>query len=103
MTTTAEPLRLLNSTVVKAHHGTFLAPRDDLVTRHLEEYGGHTRPFIAMAVALIESGDVVLDIGAHIGSFTLPFARAVWPDGVVVAFEPNMLTNELLEINSELN
>ncbi len=99
----AQPLKLRNSTVVRARHGVFLAPRDDLVTQHLEEYGAHTRPFVAMALALIRPGDVVLDIGAHIGSFTIPLARAVWPDGVVVAFEPNDLTSEVLEINVELN
>jgi FkbM family methyltransferase len=103
MRSEAPPLKLRNSAVVRAHHGVFLAPSDDLVTEHLEEYGAHTRPFVALALALIRPGDIVLDIGAHIGSFTIPLARAVWPDGVVVAFEPNDFTSEVLEINVELN
>lgn len=96
-------LRILNCTVIRAQYGVFMTPRGDLVTNHLAEYGAHTRPFVAMALALIGYGDTVLDVGAHVGSFSIPFARAVWPDGAVVAFEPNSYTNELLEINVELN
>ena len=97
------PLRLRDCTVVDAQHGVYLAPRDDVVTEHLETRGAHTRPYLAMALAMIRSGDTVFDIGAHIGSFTIPFARAVGPSGRVFAFEPNAQTRELLEINSELN
>src|ERR1700730_18469952 len=40
---------------------------------------------------LVESGDVVLDIGANIGAHTLPLARLVGPAGRVVAFDPTPL------------
>ena len=99
----APPLRMSNCTLVSAQYGVYLAPDDDVVTSHLELRGAHTRPYLAMALALIRSGDTVLDIGAHIGSFTIPLARAVGPAGRVFAFEPNASTRELLEINVELN
>lgn len=37
--------------------------------------------------ALVRRGSVVWDIGAHVGFFTLMFARLVGPEGQVVAFE----------------
>jgi hypothetical protein len=36
----------------------------------------------------LKPGDVVLDVGAHIGSHAVAFARVVHPGGAVHAFEP---------------
>ena len=36
----------------------------------------------------VEPGDVVVDVGAHVGRHTIPMARAVGDGGEVVAFEP---------------
>jgi hypothetical protein len=49
----------------------------------------HERPVVDRALALLEPGDVVDDVGAHIGAFALVAARAVQPDGRVSAFEPD--------------
>ncbi len=38
--------------------------------------------------SLIKTGDVVYDVGAHVGYFTIILARLVGPTGQVVAFEP---------------
>lgn len=38
--------------------------------------------------ALLEPGDVVVDAGANIGAYTVPFAVKVGPQGTVYAFEP---------------
>jgi FkbM family methyltransferase len=51
----------------------------------------------------IRSGDTVLDIGAHIGLYTLTAARAVGPTGRVVAFEPSTANFVLLEANVVAN
>ncbi len=37
---------------------------------------------------LVGPGDVVLDVGAHIGSHSVALARAVSPGGAVHALEP---------------
>ena len=37
---------------------------------------------------LCRSGDVVIDVGANVGGFTVPLAERVGPDGEVHAFEP---------------
>ena len=51
----------------------------------------------------IHSGDVVLDIGAHIGYYTLQFANLVGPTGKVYAFEPEPKNFELLKKNVQIN
>jgi|TARA_B110000495_G_scaffold185098_1_gene182621 FkbM family methyltransferase len=51
----------------------------------------------------IKKGDIVVDIGASIGYFTLIFARAVGNEGKVFAFEPRPERFELLKKNIEIN
>lgn len=48
-------------------------------------------------------GDVVADLGAHIGYFTLLLARRVGPEGHVYAFEPDPENFRLLRRNTRLN
>jgi FkbM family methyltransferase len=48
-------------------------------------------------------GTTVLDVGAHIGSITLPLARMVGPKGRVYAFEPQRQVFRELVYNIELN
>jgi FkbM family methyltransferase len=50
----------------------------------------------------IESSDVIIDIGAHIGSFSVWAARQT-PNGSVYAFEPNDENFFFLEENKKLN
>lgn len=51
----------------------------------------------------IRPGDIVLDIGAHIGFFTLIFAKLVGPSGLVFAFEPSPDSFKVLEHNVTIN
>jgi len=52
---------------------------------------------------LIKPGMVVVDVGAHVGYYTLLAARAVGPFGKVYAFEPEPHNHALLLKNIELN
>ena len=52
---------------------------------------------------LVKKGDVVLDIGANIGYYTLIFAKYVEKEGRVFAFEPNPDNFELLKKNVKIN
>lgn len=51
----------------------------------------------------LKKGDVVFDVGAHIGSFTLKAARLVQEDGLVVAMEPELENYKILKENINLN
>jgi len=50
-----------------------------------------------------EPGDVFVDIGAHVGWYTLRAARAVGPTGRVIALEPDPINRHQLEKNLSLN
>jgi FkbM family methyltransferase len=52
---------------------------------------------------LINEGDVVLDIGANIGSHTLPLAELVGLTGKVYSFEPTTYAFEKQHMNIALN
>ena len=51
----------------------------------------------------IKKGDIVLDIGANIGYYTLLMSDLVENDGKVFAFEPEPYNFELLQKNIEIN
>ena len=52
---------------------------------------------------LIPKGSIVLDIGAHVGSFSLVFGSCVGETGKVLAFEPNPKTYGVLVENAKNN
>jgi FkbM family methyltransferase len=88
---------------VETPTGVYVAPEGDLITRQLVEHGAHAGGELGLLAAVLRPGDVVLDVGAHIGTFAIPLARVVGIDGVVVCFEPVPTTARLLDANVELN
>ncbi|CAL1137541.1 unnamed protein product [Cladocopium goreaui] len=52
---------------------------------------------------LCRSGDVVIDVGANVGGFTVPLAERVGPEGEVHAFEPFRKVFQHLNANVALN
>lgn len=54
-------------------------------------------------LAQLNSGDVVIDVGANIGCYTIPFAQAVGSTGQVHSFEPQGVIHQLLEHNVSAN
>jgi FkbM family methyltransferase len=65
--------------------------------------GWYERENQQLLAAHIRPGDVVLDIGANVGFFTLPASRLVGPTGKVIAFEPLSQNVSLLNRHLELN
>lgn len=81
-------------------HVMFLDPLDSL---NLSVCGAF-EPFETEVVKrCVRPGNVVLDIGANIGYYTLLFARLVGESGAVHAFEPVPDNFELLTKNVEAN
>ena len=65
--------------------------------RELEEgREGHVRTLFADSV---HAGSVVVDVGAHLGWFSITAARRAGPEGRVIAYEPHPETFELLRKN----
>ena len=51
----------------------------------------------------VKRGDIVYDVGAHVGYFTLLFARLVGPKGQCLGFEPNPEVFRRLQSNIRMN
>ena len=51
----------------------------------------------------IKESDIVIDIGAHIGYFSLIFAKLVGNNGKVFSFEPEPENYKILKKNIEIN
>ena len=66
-------------------------------------YRAHERAEVAFVKSFLRPGDVVLDVGAHVGLFTLVSARAVGPRGETHSFEPIPANYASLEQNVGLN
>ncbi|MBV9102909.1 MAG: FkbM family methyltransferase [Candidatus Eremiobacteraeota bacterium] len=58
---------------------------------------------LAVATALCDPGDTIVEIGAHIGTETLGYSDIVGPFGRVHAFEPEPALRAALEHNLTLN
>ena len=78
----------------------FLDPKDSLQLSLNGVYGEFETKIVKNE---IKPNDVVIDIGAHIGYFTLLFAKLVGPEGKVFSFEPEPKNFELLTKNIEIN
>ncbi|HZR98338.1 MAG TPA: FkbM family methyltransferase [Chloroflexota bacterium] len=77
-----------------------LDPHDDL---NLSAVGVFERPITRLVVRTVRPGMRALDIGAHIGYYTLLLAKQVGPTGHVTAFEPSPQNHALLWNNVQAN
>ncbi len=89
------PLLIHGHKMLLAKPRTYPAP--DLLADHYEP--GTT----AFLERILKPGMGVVDVGAHVGYYTLLAARRVGPQGRVFAFEPEPTNHELLCKNSQLN
>jgi FkbM family methyltransferase len=76
---------------------------EDHVQRYLFWYGSYEPVELAIAQAVLQLGDVVLDIGANIGNYSLTAAKAVGTSGSIYSFEPSTATFLQLQENIRLN
>jgi FkbM family methyltransferase len=94
-----------NRVLVRTTSGLpMLAFADDLgVTPMLLANGEFDPGFVRLLRHQLARGDVVVDVGANIGLFTIEMARQVGKTGLVHAFESNPEVHELLQDNVYLN
>lgn len=85
-------------------HGKISYYADDKwIGRSLELYGEYSEYEVAVFQKCLKPGGVALELGANIGSLTVPMAKIVGPTGKVIAFEPGEDTLALLLKNIEQN
>ena len=84
--------------------GGLLIPANDLILMpELVVAGTYDVPFTAFVREHIQPGDMAIDVGAHVGLFTLLLAYEVWERGHVIAYEANPNTLPVLRDNIAMN
>jgi FkbM family methyltransferase len=90
--------------IKRCRHGLFMFNRNDrFIGRSLDYYGEWCESELDLLLRFCREGDVVVDVGANIGSHTVTFAKAVGANGAVFALEPQRLAFQLLCGNIALN
>ena len=90
--------------IVEGRRGKFLVnPNDTFIGSSLIAYGEWGEAEVRLFDQLLKPGDVVVEVGANIGSHTIPLSKVVGQTGVVHAFEPQRLVHQMLNANLALN
>ena len=85
-------------------HGLFAYYKNDYVIgRSLEMYGEWAEHELDCLSTYIYEGDVIIDVGATIGTHAVYFSKKIGKQGMVHAFEPQRRTFHLLNMNAALN
>ena len=89
--------------VNKTRNGEMMFMENDLqIGQSLTKYGEANYFKTEFLKKLVSEKDVVVDVGANIGSVTIPLAQAV-PEGYVLALEPHTFSYFMLCGNIALN
>lgn len=89
---------------IAAKHGIFqFCYYDQFVGSSLKKYGEFSEIELSFMQKFINYGDIVFDIGANIGAFSIPFSKKVGIHGQVFSFEPQRFINKILGNNKSLN
>ena len=92
------------SALVQARHGLFLIhTRDNVVGKSLMAYGEWSEREVDLFRVVVRENDVVFDVGANIGAFSVPLSKIVGPRGTLVCFEPLRHLSQILSANLALN
>ena len=89
---------------VNGKHGIFhFCHFDEFIGLSIREYGEYSELELQTILKFINDGDVIFDIGANIGCFSVPFAKKVGLNGKVYAFEPQKFIFNVLKKNIKCN
>jgi FkbM family methyltransferase len=90
--------------IKQCRHGIMVWPKTDAVIGHaLDRYGEFAEGENRVMARYLKAGDVSVDIGANVGTCTLPMSRAVGANGQVLAFEPQPVVAHCLATSLILN
>jgi FkbM family methyltransferase len=86
--------------LVKTRYGElFTASNDFFVGRALSVYGEYAFFETEFLKKYVRTGDVVLDVGSHLGALSILFAQWVGATGRVISFEPQHFLRKILQLN----
>ena len=90
--------------LIKTRYGQLkIANEVDLISKSLICYGEWAQNELDILKIFINAGDVILDIGAFIGTHTIAFSKFVGKSGKVYSFEANTQIFNILKENKDLN
>lgn len=93
-----------NVLTLPCRHGLLSVYRTDRpIGEALQRYGEWNENELGFLLSLLPRDRVVVDVGAHVGSYTAAFACHVGGSGRVFAFEPQPAIFRLLERNLRQN
>eukprot|EP00927_Polykrikos_kofoidii_P000588 TRINITY_DN10214_c0_g2_i1.p1 TRINITY_DN10214_c0_g2~~TRINITY_DN10214_c0_g2_i1.p1 ORF type:complete len:592 (-),score=74.44 TRINITY_DN10214_c0_g2_i1:276-1979(-) len=82
----------------------FVLPFFDTHIGHWMKQHGSMNPTQSYEMqSLLQAGDVVIDVGANLGCYTVPFGGRVGQHGKVLAFEPFRLLHQIVSSNVAIN
>ena len=97
-------VNLKNFQVTDTIHGTMVSLKNDVVLgQWLKKYGEWSQGENIIMSKFVSKGDIVIDIGANIGTTVLSLSKQVSDEGKVIAFEPQSLMAQCLQTNLTLN
>jgi len=76
---------------------------NDMIGRRIYEDGYYEPETVRLVEKLIRKDMVVMDVGAHVGQYTLIASRLVGDGGQVHSFEPDPVTFDWLQSNVQAN
>jgi FkbM family methyltransferase len=78
-------------------------PDDPFVGRLFDDTGEYSEREVELFAKIVQPGDVVIEVGANVGMFSLPLAKMVGPKGSLICFEPQRVICQLLAATLTLN
>ncbi len=88
---------------VLCKYGIFnILKNDQYICKSLTEYGEWSELEVDLYKDILKPNDVIIEVGSHIGTHTLPIAK-ILEEGHVYAFEPQILLFNLLNKNLKEN
>lgn len=99
-----EIFRRKNISLKECRYGPMLYLNTDMyVGRALEQYGEYSELELSGLLQFIQPAWSIIEVGANMGTFTVPFAKTVGIYGRVHAFEPQTKLYQVLSANLALN
>ena len=84
-------------------HGVYnILKKDSYICKSLLEYGEWSELEIDLYKDIIKTNDIIIEVGSHIGSHTVPLSKIV-KEGRLYAFEPQLLLFNLINKNIKEN